>query len=173
MASVLVKLVTLVAMVMVSESGPTFPWVNEYDGQMDFKCPDKQIIMYLSSIHDDQREDRIWEMLCRTAEFGDYCVQSDYVNNFDQTFNYTCPGNKVLTGISSYHYDSYEDRRFRFTCCRASKRWLSECYTTDFVNEWDLKLTLFVPEGQAIKSIYSINDDTRSDRRFKFVLCNL
>ncbi|KAK0046703.1 dermatopontin [Biomphalaria pfeifferi] len=173
MVPAMVNLITLVGLVMVGESLAVFPWVNEYDGPMSFKCPINQTVMYLSSIHDNSREDRIWEIYCRSSAFGDYCNESDYVNEFDATFNYTCPGNKVLTGISSYHDNSKEDRRFKFTCCRASKNLLRDCYSTDFVNDWDNKLTLFVPEGQAIRSIYSINDEGTRDRRFKFGLCKL
>ncbi|KAK0046707.1 dermatopontin [Biomphalaria pfeifferi] len=166
-------LIGLIAMTAVVGCLAQSPWVNEYDGTMTFNCPDKQILMYLSSIHDNAREDRIWEMYCRTAKFKDYCIQSDYVNDFDATFNYTCPGNKVLTGISSYHENTREDRRFRFVCCRASDKLVRDCRSTDFVNDFDQKLTLFVPEGQAIKSIYSVNDESKSDRQFKFVLCKL
>nr|KAI8729944.1 dermatopontin-like [Biomphalaria glabrata] len=173
MASALVSLFTLVAMVIVTECVPQFPWINEYDEPMNFLCPNKQIMMYLSSDHDNGRGDRIWEMYCRSADLVDNCQQSDYVNEFDQTFNYTCPGNRVLAGIHSYHENSKEDRRFKFTCCRASSTPVSGCRMTDFVNDWNLKLTMFVKECYAIKTIYSINDDNKKDRRFKFGVCKL
>ncbi|KAI8750480.1 dermatopontin [Biomphalaria glabrata] len=173
MLSAVVNLIVLVLLVAVSECVGSFPWINEYEGPMDFKCPVNQTFMYLSSLHENRYEDRIWEIYCRSTDLGDLCVQSGYVNEFDATIDYTCPGNKILTGISSYHDNSKEDRRFKFTCCRGTKYLLRDCRSTDFVNDWDNKLTLFVPEGQAIRSVYAINDEGRRDRRFKFVLCSL
>ena len=45
------------------------------------------------------------------------CVTSGYVNSMDAVLNYTCPGNKVIGGLYSYHNNGTEDRQWRITCC--------------------------------------------------------
>ncbi|GFR94782.1 hemagglutinin/amebocyte aggregation factor [Elysia marginata] len=39
----------------------------------------------------------------------------------------------------------------------------------EFNNEWDQPLNFECPEGKVIKSVYSIHDNGREDRRFKLV----
>ena len=46
------------------------------------------------------------------------CSWTDYVNDWDNTYNYSCPDGKVLVGVGSKHDNRKEDRRFRFQCCR-------------------------------------------------------
>ncbi len=47
------------------------------------------------------------------------CAWSGYVNNYDATYTYTCPGSEFIAGVSSVHNNSTEDRRFQFYCCAA------------------------------------------------------
>ncbi|CAL1531929.1 unnamed protein product, partial [Lymnaea stagnalis] len=98
---------------------------------------------------------------------------SGYVNEFDKPLTYTCPGNGVLAGVESYNDNYYEDRRFKFTCCDVSLRVPTECRTTDYINEFDGQMTLLVPEGEAIKSVYSWHDNYYEDRRWKVQLCKV
>lgn len=41
----------------------------------------------------------------------------EYVNDFDQPLVFQCPHGGVLDGVSSYHDNHREDRRFKFYCC--------------------------------------------------------
>ena len=45
------------------------------------------------------------------------CKNTTWLNDFDQEFDYKCPGNKVLIRAASYHSNSEEDRRWKFECC--------------------------------------------------------
>ena len=42
----------------------------------------------------------------------------DYVNAFDKPVVYMCPADFFLAGVQSYHENPYEDRRFKYKCCR-------------------------------------------------------
>ncbi|KAH9504882.1 hypothetical protein Btru_060909 [Bulinus truncatus] len=163
----------LILLVLVSLSVTYGGHVNEYDKPFDFNCDTGSIISYISSTNDNYYEDRLWEIDCRITEFTDNCVKSDYVNDFDKPINFTCPGNTVLVGIESYHDNYYEDRRFKFNCCEATVCQLSDLSNTGLLNDWDAKVTLLVPEGSAIKSVYSFHDDYYEDRRWSFQLGKL
>ena len=45
------------------------------------------------------------------------CSWTGYVNGWDAQYSYNCPNGKVLLGVSSYHDNHKEDRRFKFNCC--------------------------------------------------------
>eukprot|EP00666_Eupelagonemidae_sp_cell4sb_P012721 gene12721-21265_t len=42
---------------------------------------------------------------------------SGWANSWDGAMNYTCPHNKVMCGLESYHDNRKEDRRFKVKCC--------------------------------------------------------
>lgn len=52
---------------------------------------------------------------CNLFEFEFFFVE--YANNFDQPVAFQCPNGGVMDGVSSYHDNGAEDRRFRFYCC--------------------------------------------------------
>lgn len=55
----------------------------------------------------------------RQYDFGIYALCLEYVNDFDQPVIFQCPHGGVLNGVSSYHDNHKEDRRFRFYCCES------------------------------------------------------
>ncbi|KAK6986887.1 dermatopontin [Biomphalaria glabrata] len=171
----LLRMVILVSLglLLVVTQVKSAAYVNDWDKPFNFNCPTGQILSFVSSINDNYYEDRRWELFCRTVGYTKDCVKSDYVNTFDNPVTFTCPGDSVITGIESYHDNHYEDRRYRFQCCTVSKRVPSDCYTTDYVNDWDGKLTLFVPEGQGIKGAMSEHNNYYEDRRWRFTLCTV
>ena len=40
------------------------------------------------------------------------CVWSDWVNDYDDPFDYTCPNNYFVSGIESIHDNEHEDRMY-------------------------------------------------------------
>lgn len=70
-------------------------------------------IWCLRSEHDNRKEDRRWDFRCRdTFTVTPSCFDSGYVNDFDLTLNFQCPSNYVIAGMSSYHDNRKEDRRY-------------------------------------------------------------
>lgn len=39
--------------------------------------------------------------------------RTGYINGLDGGMNYTVPNGYTMTGLNSYHHNTYEDRRFR------------------------------------------------------------
>ncbi|CAL1539512.1 unnamed protein product [Lymnaea stagnalis] len=154
-------------------AGSTGYFVNNWDQPFNFNCPPGQVISYVSSIHDNGAEDRRWEFLCRAVANTHSCSHSGYVNTFDNPVVFRCPGHQVMTGVNSYHSNGNEDRRYGFYCCNVASLKTCDCYITGYVNDWDEKLTLVVPEGKAIKGAFSHHDNGREDRIWQFEICNL
>jgi len=94
-------------------------WTS-YDQAVNLVCPGNQVLRFIDSTHDNYYEDRILNIGCQDF-VGDslaLCFWSPYVNNWDTAFDFECPSQYVLKGISSYHDNYYEDRRWKFYCCR-------------------------------------------------------
>uniref|UniRef100_A0A8C7D425 Dermatopontin n=1 Tax=Oncorhynchus kisutch TaxID=8019 RepID=A0A8C7D425_ONCKI len=88
---------------------------------LQFNCPSRQSISHIKSQHVNYYEDRVWDFECKDTFVSEpECLWSPYVNDFDQEFSFKCPQNYVLTGVNSYHSNYYEDRRWKFYCCRVN-----------------------------------------------------
>merc|ERR1712224_1140594 len=91
--------------------------INGWDGHMNWSIGGSTYISGLQSWHNNGREDRIFRPLLTTIGSSQYGRQwSGWVNNMDQYFAYSCPNNKAMVGMLSYHHNGYEDRRWRFMC---------------------------------------------------------
>ncbi|KAK3577018.1 hypothetical protein CHS0354_003081 [Potamilus streckersoni] len=53
-------------------------WVNAYDGPFTFACPQHEFISHISSIHDNSKEDRIWDFRC--SSLSTLNVNTEYFN---------------------------------------------------------------------------------------------
>ncbi|XP_055958064.1 hemagglutinin/amebocyte aggregation factor-like [Patella vulgata] len=95
--------------------------INQHDGVMDFKCPDSGAITGIKSVHDNNKEDRIYHIeCCAMSNTPNVCKLTDYANEFDGLLDYKIPTNKYLNGIYSVHQNFQEDRRFKFNECDLS-----------------------------------------------------
>jgi len=95
-------------------------WANRYDKKFSFSCPTNHALFGVKSIHSNHNEDRRWKFLCCGLSSNAYMKTggwTNYVNGWDDRLNYQCPGsNEVLVGVSSYHNNRFEDRRWKFRC---------------------------------------------------------
>jgi len=91
-----------------------------YDLPINLVCPDNKVLRHINSIHNNNYEDRIFQIGCQDFVGGatDMCFWTPDVNNWDMAFDFECPSQYVLKGISSYHDNTTEDRRWKFYCCR-------------------------------------------------------
>merc|ERR1712216_468174 len=69
----------------------------------------------LLSHHNNHREDRFRPLVTSIGSSQHGLSLTNYVNNWDGQFAYTCPHNKAIVGMISYHHN-HEDRRWRFYC---------------------------------------------------------
>uniref|UniRef100_K1R0B1 Hemagglutinin/amebocyte aggregation factor n=1 Tax=Magallana gigas TaxID=29159 RepID=K1R0B1_MAGGI len=138
-----------------------YSWVNDYDHPFTFTCPQHQSIQRVVSHHDNHKEDRVFDFTCSNYEDSkfDSCYWTEYVNDFDQPVIFQCPHGGVLNGVSSYHDNHREDRRFRFYCCESPGNCLFNCYYSGLVNQYDGDLDYRVPDGHVMRGWTSVHDN--------------
>uniref|UniRef100_A0A8C1ERY6 Hemagglutinin/amebocyte aggregation factor n=1 Tax=Cyprinus carpio carpio TaxID=630221 RepID=A0A8C1ERY6_CYPCA len=127
-----------------------------------------------TNYHNNYHEDRRWKFSCKpTFSWGTDCFLSPYVNDFDKTFSFECPPHHVIAGISSYHDNYHEDRRWQFSCCRSKctsevrGHCHSDCHWTSYVNSFDEYFFWTVPTQRVLVGIGSYHDDIHEDRRWR------
>ncbi|XP_063058125.1 millepora cytotoxin-1-like [Engraulis encrasicolus] len=93
-------------------------YVNSFDRPFEYICPSNRVISGMGGYHSNSYEDRRWQYWCcgGSLRVGS-CYWTSYVNYFDEYFNFYVPYGSYITGVSSYHDNGYEDRRFRFRIC--------------------------------------------------------
>ena len=96
---------------------------TDWDAKWTLECPSNSAITYLRSEHHNYFEDRIYTMQCKRLKDSSMtnCAWSGTRNGYDAEFWYQCPNNGVITGISSWHHNYYEDRQYNFKCCQIQK----------------------------------------------------
>ncbi|KAM4748685.1 hemagglutinin/amebocyte aggregation factor-like [Rhinophrynus dorsalis] len=97
-------------------------YVNWFDEEFYFTCPFGSVISGMESYHRNYEEDRRWKYLCCTGTqtYTSDCNWTYYVNTFDSYIHWQVPHNYFLVGISSYHDNYTEDRRWKFQYCAKS-----------------------------------------------------
>ncbi|XP_048012065.1 hemagglutinin/amebocyte aggregation factor-like isoform X1 [Megalobrama amblycephala] len=147
-------------------------WENSYDQPLDFKCPPGQSISYIKSEHHNHHEDRLWEFGCKdTFDSGSDCFLSPYANDFDQPLNFVCPPHHIMAGMSSYHNNKHEDRRWQFYCCRSNGHCTANCEWTTYVNWFDEYFHWNVPNQNYLVGAESYHENKHEDRRWKYMYC--
>ncbi|KAK3802006.1 hypothetical protein RRG08_064600 [Elysia crispata] len=149
---------------------------NEFDKELNFQCPEGQLLSYLYSIHGNYHEDRRWRFGCRSANYGTVSSSCqwtpDYVNNYDGAVNYLCPANMALAGVHSVHSNYYDDRRMKFKCCGHSGFKADSCEMTPSLNKFDRELKYNVPSGRVIAGWVSVHFKKFEDRRHFMIVCS-
>jgi len=151
-------------------------WVNDmnsYDGVLSFSCNPKEAISGFRSTHDNRREDRRWDIQCCTVSNVMLVSMgfTGYLNNWDGVLDFTCDDDEVLVGVYSVHDNGREDRRWKAKCAQLTNsagfnidsRW------TDWENRWDADLEVDAGVNGMITGIYSVHDNGKEDRRWKFL----
>ncbi|KAG8548660.1 hypothetical protein GDO81_024662 [Engystomops pustulosus] len=158
--------------IVVTSAAPSERWVNDYDQVLHFECQSHQSINLIISIHDNKREDRVWDFSCQnTFNYPGSCYWTGYVNDFDRELNFICPFGSVLSGMDSYHDNSKEDRRWRFLCCQGEVPVQRNCKWSGNVNEFDLYLRWDAPLNHYLAGAQSYHDNSKEDRRWSYYSC--
>jgi len=93
-------------------------WENNWDQNHTRICGDQEVIVTLRSKHWNMVEDRKWSVKCGRVQglvVGHSCSWS-HGTNYDQQW-VLGDWSKVITGISSVHSDSTEDRIYQVYLC--------------------------------------------------------
>lgn len=92
---------------------------------------------------------------------GASCYWTGYINGFDEPIAFTCPANYYMGGISSYHDNRSEDRRFNVQCCYPYGMASHECAITGYVNWWDSYVDYSAPSDHIFTGFASVHDNHR------------
>jgi len=131
---------------------------NAYDLPHFIQCPSGQGLYRLRSAHHNDHEDRYFDYACRAVTANPVtCSWTGYVNEFDEPVSFTCPQNNFLAGISSYHDNHKEDRRFRFQCCGSHHLRSQGCFLTGYVNNYDEYINYQAPTGWTFAGTVSVH----------------
>ncbi|KAF4114840.1 hemagglutinin/amebocyte aggregation factor-like [Onychostoma macrolepis] len=149
-------------------------WHNSYDQPLNFQCPAGQSVSFIISKHSNYHEDRLWAFSCKpTFSPRAKCFLSPYVNKFDQAFTFECPPQHVIAGMSSYHSNYHEDRRWRFYCCKNAciSKVSKNCHWTSHLNWFDETFYWNVPHHNVLVGAGSYHQNYQEDRRWKYKYC--
>ncbi|XP_005099798.1 hemagglutinin/amebocyte aggregation factor [Aplysia californica] len=154
-------------------------YATSYDQAFSFTCDVGKYLQTIESIHSNYHEDRVFNFGCESLkdthaeETMKDCVWGPYANDMDGILEFQCPGDKIISGLSSYHDNHYEDRRYKFYCCNPGNLVPYDCKFTSFINSYDNLLTYRVPDRSVIRGVNSVHDNSHEDRIFKFDICKL
>jgi len=145
-------------------------WMNAWDTRFTFTAGNNMITGF-SSVHDNGKEDRRWKFSSGSVK-GVQCKPqrwSQWVNDWDTILSFTCPRNEALYGVTSYHGNDKEDRRWKFQCCKVSSNFaLKKEAFTSYLNNWDEPIHFFCPSAdEVVVGMYSYHDNDTEDRRWK------
>ena len=151
-------------------------WQNYWDRHHFGSCDDGGYIRRIKSIHDNSKEDRRWEIFCGKSSnlaADQHCYWTGFLNSYDDMLAFNCPGNRVITGMQSQHNNGAEDRQFKFRCCAVSGRKPSNCEVTHYANGWDAAMDFTIPSNKVLTGAFSLHSNSKEDRRWKFMLCDI
>ncbi|XP_063060220.1 hemagglutinin/amebocyte aggregation factor-like [Engraulis encrasicolus] len=91
-------------------------------------------------------------------------------NEYDQVLNFTCPSSDSISYIMSQHNNHHEDRLWDFHC-QPTFTEEPECFTTDWVNDFDEELDFKCLSNYVMTGMHSYHENYHEDRRWKFTCC--
>jgi hypothetical protein len=131
----------------------------------------------VQSTHSNGHEDRRFKFRCCGPLYPLKSLEplgwTNWVNNYDEEFDFQCKHGHVLLGMHSKHLNAQQDRIFSFQCGRISfstptVTLLTQPQNTNYENDWDQKLTFQAGSDRMITGIYSEHGNSQEDRRFGF-----
>ena len=114
-------------------------YLNEFDRPVKKDCNKGEGIYKIQSEFHESHRDRRWNFECRKVVQNNAkvtCTQTQsYVNEFNGPIVFSCGDNEYIAGVESYHENSKEDRRWKFTCCSDSNYMISDCQLSEDANK--------------------------------------
>jgi len=155
--------------------------LNAWDGKLNFKCANDEVLRGLESHHNNRKEDRVWTAHCGGINWGIVATgvvgnhhTTGYRNDWDQKLSVLVGDTSVFTGLISEHDNRREDRRFRiyYSNLKHGARCIDRGWS-GYINSWDGRMDYRCWANGAISGLISVHDNGREDRRWKVRCCNL
>jgi len=152
------------------------PFINEWDGKLEYMPDKRQPLCGIHSIHNNDTEDRKFKLRECNIDREWEGEQTTYRNRWDDEFLFQCDIDKVITGLLSLHDNYFEDRRWNVRCTHFKNTIVDEnsCEGIDIPrNEYDLLLDYTCPLGKVLHKFGGVHNNYFEDRRFRFACCEL
>ncbi|EGD75040.1 hypothetical protein PTSG_12565 [Salpingoeca rosetta] len=155
--------------------GQALAVVNNYNGPLHYTCPAGQGLISASSWHANRNEDRVWSFGCATI--GAWQSETEWsaypLNQYDQYLSYSCPTNKYISGLNSYHDNDNEDRRWQVQCSSINGGSLTNCRFGPQENTYNNPLEYNAPVTAVITGLASSHANRNEDRVWSFQTCGV
>ncbi|XP_070569333.1 hemagglutinin/amebocyte aggregation factor-like [Ptychodera flava] len=99
-------------------------YANNYDSILNFQCFSNAVIAGVHSVFDKSHDDRQWQYLCCELSGNlamTTCIQTPYVNEYDEDLDYKMPDQYYWRGVHSTHSNNKEDRIWLFNSCQYTR----------------------------------------------------
>ncbi|CAL1540933.1 unnamed protein product [Lymnaea stagnalis] len=162
-------LISLSALVTMS-TGIT--WMTTLNKEWTFECPKGRTIRSLMSSFESN--DRVWNFTCDLTDPKlniTVCEWSGYINGYRSHFHAQCPGDSILTGMSTYFDRETEDRRYNFLCCYPGASATHACQYTPYLNAHGQPISYRLLRAWYIRGFNT--EVVSSDRLFSLNICRL
>merc|ERR1711907_170794 len=142
-------------------------WINGWDGNMHWSTNGNHVFAGLHSTHNNGREDRLFKPLLNQWGAHQHSAHwSGWINNMDHSFTYSCPHNKAITGLISYHSNHYEDRRWRIRCAAFHGVIIHKRGWPGWQTNWDQTFSLSCGHSPLV-GLSSYHHNGAEDRRWR------
>lgn len=147
-------------------------YVNEFNRNLEYSCPVDYAISGFHSIHDKRRSDRRWKIRCCKVSKArlEYKEFTKFLNKLDSRLDYACAKGEVLVGVRAVYGYYARDRQWEARCGKLypADNIVFNAQLTPFLNDWDQKFEFSGEKNAVITGIYSVHNNGRGDRRWKF-----
>uniref|UniRef100_A0AAV2M6M4 Metalloendopeptidase n=1 Tax=Knipowitschia caucasica TaxID=637954 RepID=A0AAV2M6M4_KNICA len=147
-------------------------WDNELGQVLSRTCAPGHAVSHIKS-SGQTSGDRLWRLSCRSFlnHKNSLCQWSAFLNNHQTAIDFTCPDNKVISGMYAQPSSVQKDRRWKVQCCSALDFVSYDCRTTSYVNYWNKAFEMPVARGNYLTGVHSSYDSQSQDRRWRFTYC--
>jgi len=158
---------------------------NGWDSPQYCKCQPGERISKFRSRHNSRKEDRIWELKCEDiipkaiSATVNWQQGTSGENWWDDTFHWVgIFSNSYMVGMSSYHDNGREDRRYKVFWARSDNWVLTNCGNHIYgdwhkLNTYDRDVNLHLGPKQVIVELLSYHNNRKEDREFYVKICDL
>ena len=145
-------------------TGGLAEYQNDWDGPLHVTCNTAQgeALYLVQSVYSKYKRDRRWMWQCKQIVPGAMrCDTWSKEYDYDQTFNFQCDPNYVLTGVQSVHSNKKEDRMWKFRCCKAEGHCTRPCSSSNYINNLGGYMHYRAPHIRVFTGVSSDNDNTK------------
>ncbi|XP_060676737.1 hemagglutinin/amebocyte aggregation factor-like isoform X1 [Hemiscyllium ocellatum] len=162
----------LLARVRAPSEGPEKRWLVDNMSGMSYVCPRGGSISVIVSQFNNKTDERVWDFACKATFRGIInCSWTDYVNNFDEGINFSCPSESLICGVENLRLPKHKDRKWKFYCCGKYTVCYANCAWTDYVNESREYFSWLVPKGFYLVGAVRYHDSNGNKRRWQYRYC--